>query len=142
MRISGKPRRSEDWARLPLSLQRPSAVGRDSEDFQVSISCCRRSILSETSLRGAVFVLEGRKQGMPEGEVHRYDEEHYLASVPIPFRSVASAERPLLAIFVEFDMPLAAEIASEIERRSRRPRRKVSYPAGWNPISRTCCCVC
>ncbi len=82
MQISGKPRRSEDWARLPLSLQRPSAVGRDSEDFQVSISCCRPSILSETSLRGAVFVLQGRKQGMPKGEVHLYDEEHYLTVGP------------------------------------------------------------
>lgn len=73
---------------------------------------------------GAVFVLQGRKQGMLEGEVHLYDEEHYLAvSVPVSFRmeSVASAERPLLAIYVEFDMPLAAEMASEIERRSSGP---------------------
>nr|WP_256473230.1 AraC family transcriptional regulator [Phyllobacterium sp. 21LDTY02-6] len=73
---------------------------------------------------GAVFVLQGRKQGMLEGDVYRYDEEHYLAvSVPVPFRmeSVASAERPLLAIYVEFDMPLAAEIASEIEKRSSAP---------------------
>lgn len=73
---------------------------------------------------GAVFVLQGRKQGMLDGEVHLYDEEHYLAvSVPVPFRmeSVASAERPLLAIYVEFDMPLAAEITSEIERRYSGP---------------------
>ncbi|HLP70268.1 MAG TPA: AraC family transcriptional regulator [Rhizobium sp.] len=78
---------------------------------------------------GAVFVLQGRKQGMLEGEVYLYDEEHYLAvSVPVPFRmeSVASAERPLLAIYVEFDMPLAAEIASEIERRSSGPSAAVA----------------
>ncbi|MDF2813729.1 MAG: transcriptional regulator, AraC family [Microvirga sp.] len=58
---------------------------------------------------------------MLEGEVHLYDEEHYLAvSVPVPFRmhSVASAERPLLAVYVEFDMRLAAEIASEVGQRS------------------------
>lgn len=70
---------------------------------------------------GAVFVLQGRKQGMLEGDVYLYDEEHYLAvSVPVPFRmeSVASADRPLLAIYAEFDMQLAAEIASEIEKRS------------------------
>lgn len=71
---------------------------------------------------GAVFVLQGRKRGMLEGEVYLYDEEHYLAvSVPVPFRmeSVASPERPLLAVYVEFDMRLAAEIASEVgERRS------------------------
>lgn len=69
---------------------------------------------------GAVFVLQGRKQGMLEGDVYLYDEEHYLAvSVPVPFRmeSVASADRPLLALYMEFDMSLAAEIASEIEKR-------------------------
>src|ERR1700754_2292466 len=73
---------------------------------------------------GAVFVLQGRKQGMLEGEVYLYDEEHYLAvSVPVPFRmeSVASAERPLLAVYVEFDMPLAAAIASDIEARHSGP---------------------
>lgn len=70
---------------------------------------------------GAVFVLQGRKQGMLEGDLYLYDEEHYLSvSVPVPFRmeSVASVDRPLLAIYVEFDMQLAAEIASDIEKRS------------------------
>ncbi len=69
---------------------------------------------------GAVFVLQGRKRGMLEGEVYLYDEEHYLAvSVPVPFRmeSVASPERPLLAVYVEFDMRLAAEIVSEVDMR-------------------------
>lgn len=68
---------------------------------------------------GAVFVLQGRKQGMLEGDVYLYDEEHYLSvSVPVPFRmeSVASADRPLLAIYMDFDVQLAAEIASEIEK--------------------------
>lgn len=70
---------------------------------------------------GAVFVLQGKKQGMLEGDVYLYDEEHYLSvSVPVPFRmeSVASVDRPLLAVYLEFDMQLAAEIASEIEKRS------------------------
>ncbi|MBP1884181.1 AraC-like DNA-binding protein [Ensifer mexicanus] len=73
---------------------------------------------------GAVFVLQGRKQGMLEGEVYLYDEEHYLAvSVPVPFRmeSVASAECPLLAVYLEFDMALAAEIASDVEARRCGP---------------------
>lgn len=71
---------------------------------------------------GAVFVLQGRKQGMLEGEVYLYDEEHYLA-VPVPFRmeSVASAECPLLAVYFEFDMQLAAEIASDVEARRSGP---------------------
>ncbi|WP_413991256.1 AraC family transcriptional regulator [Labrys okinawensis] len=69
---------------------------------------------------GAVFVLQGRKRGVLEGEVYLYDEEHYLAvSVPVPFRmeSLASPERPLLAVYVEFDMLLAAEIAAEVGKR-------------------------
>jgi AraC-like DNA-binding protein len=73
---------------------------------------------------GAVFVLQGRKQGLLEGEVHRYDEDHYLAvSVPVPFRmeSVASAARPLLAVYVEADMGLVAGIAAEVAARHSQP---------------------
>ncbi len=80
---------------------------------------------------GAVFVLQGRKQGMLEGEIYLYDEEHYLAvSVPVPFRmeSVASAERPLLAVYVEFDMNLAAEVASEVG--ARRPEARAGRVRG------------
>jgi AraC-like DNA-binding protein len=77
---------------------------------------------------GAVFVLQGRKRGMLEGDVYLYDEEHYLAvSVPVPFRMecVASSERPLLAVYVEFDMRLAAEIAAQAGARGAgsAPRR-------------------
>jgi AraC-like DNA-binding protein len=74
-----------------------------------------------------VFVLQGRKQGLLEGEVFLYDEDHYLAvSIPVPFRmqSLASSERPLLAVYVEFDMALASEIASEVERLS--PEREAT----------------
>ncbi|MHC2335847.1 AraC family transcriptional regulator [Bradyrhizobium sp. USDA 4454] len=73
---------------------------------------------------GAVFVLQGRKRGMLEGEVYLYDEKHYLAvSVPVPFRmeSVASAARPLLAVYVEFNLGLAAEIASAVQARRSDP---------------------
>lgn len=82
---------------------------------------------------GAVFVLQGSKQGILEGEIYLYDEEHYLAvSVPVPFRmeSAASPERPLLAVYVEFDMQMAAEIAMQVEKHgelaSARPRGLVS----------------
>jgi transcriptional regulator GlxA family with amidase domain len=73
---------------------------------------------------GAVFVLQGRKRGMLEGEVYLYDEEHYLAvSVPVPFRmeSLASVERALLAVYVEFDMSLAAGIASDVAVKLSEP---------------------
>ncbi|CAM5447290.1 HTH-type transcriptional activator RhaS [Mycolicibacterium aubagnense] len=78
---------------------------------------------------GAVFVLQGRKQGILEGEVYLYDAEHYLAvSVPVPFRmeSMASPERPLLAIYVEFDMRLAAEIAMQAGAPSGKMKSLVS----------------
>ncbi len=78
---------------------------------------------------GAVFVLRGRKQGLLDGEVYRYDEEHYLAvSVPVPFRmqSEASPENPLIAVYVEFDMAMVAEIVAIIaEGRSGFDRAKV-----------------
>lgn len=66
---------------------------------------------------GAVFVLQGFKQGFLNGEIYRYDAEHYLAvSVPVPFRmaSQASPAQPLLAIYFDFDLHLAAEIATTL----------------------------
>ncbi|MFK4766980.1 AraC family transcriptional regulator N-terminal domain-containing protein [Rhizobium sp. ZW T2_16] len=82
---------------------------------------------------GAVFVLQGRKQGVLDDQVYLYDEEHYLAvSMPVPFRmrSIASSERPLLAVYVEFDMALAAEIAAQVTAHGNigasRPRSLIS----------------
>jgi AraC-like DNA-binding protein len=76
---------------------------------------------------GAVFVLQGSKQGILEEKIYRYDEEHYLAvSVPVPFRmeSTASPERPLLAVYVDFDMQMAAEIAMQVEMHTELPTTK------------------
>jgi AraC-like DNA-binding protein len=64
---------------------------------------------------GAVFVLQGAKQGFLDGEVYRYDADHYLAvSVPVPFRMASQADPdcPLLAIYLDFDVHLAAEITA------------------------------
>ena len=84
---------------------------------------------------GAVFVLQGAKQGFLDGNIYRYDADHYLAvSVPVPFRmaSQANAERPLLALYLEFDLHLAAEIAVALdavgEKVSARARSLVSSP--------------
>lgn len=68
---------------------------------------------------GAVFVLQGSKHGILDGEIYLYDEDHYLAvSVPVPFRmtSTASSQRPLLAVYLLFDMQMAAEIALQLEQ--------------------------
>lgn len=64
---------------------------------------------------GAVFVLQGSKQGFLDGDVYRYDADHYLAiAVPVPFRMASQAHPgcPLLAIYLDFDLQLAAEIAA------------------------------
>ncbi|MEF2070510.1 AraC family transcriptional regulator [Consotaella aegiceratis] len=74
---------------------------------------------------GAVFVLQGAKQGFLEGELYRYDANHYLAvSVPVPFRmaSQAAPGRPLLAVYVDFDLRLAAQIATELDARHQGSR--------------------
>ncbi len=68
---------------------------------------------------GAVFVLQGSKRGILDGEIYLYDEDHYLAvSVPVPFRmtSTASSHQPLLAVYLQFDMQMAAEIAFQLEQ--------------------------
>jgi hypothetical protein len=79
---------------------------------------------------GAVFVLQGSKRGSLDGEIFLYDEEHYLAvSVPVPFRmeSDATPERPLLAVYIEFEMQMAAEIVLQIEQHTEL---KVQKPRG------------
>jgi AraC-like DNA-binding protein len=68
---------------------------------------------------GVVFVCQGSKRGVLDGDVFVYDEAHYLAvSVPVPFRmeSDASPERPLLAIYLDFDMRLVADLIDTLER--------------------------
>lgn len=87
-----------------------------------------RILRTETRLRdvpvlykpGAVFVLQGSKRGILDGRVFRYDEEHYLAvSIPVAFRmeSESTPGSPLLAVYVDFDLRLAAEVATEVEKR-------------------------
>lgn len=92
---------------------------------QTAISCVRilrtEAVLDDVPVLykpGAVFVLQGSKYGILEGDVYLYDEDHYLAvSVPVPFRmtSKASPQRPLLAVYLEFDMQMATEIALQVE---------------------------
>lgn len=84
---------------------------------------------------GAVFLLQGAKQGFLDGEVYRYDMDHYLAvSIPVHFRmaSQASPEQPLLAIYVDFDLRLGAEISAELDAwqntRSTPAKSLVSSP--------------
>lgn len=67
---------------------------------------------------GIVIVCQGCKRGYFGDEIYVYDEQHYLAvAVPVPFtmETDATAERPLLAIYLHLDFQLAAELMLQID---------------------------
>ena len=79
---------------------------------------------------GIVIVCQGRKRGWLGDQVFVYDEQHVLAvAVPVPFvmQTEASPERPLLAIYLRLDLPLAAEIAMRVD--AQAPHAKPVRPA-------------
>jgi AraC-like DNA-binding protein len=66
---------------------------------------------------GLVIVCQGRKRGFFGDRVYLYDEQHYLAvSVPVPFamETDASAQAPLLAIYMRLDFKVAAELVLQL----------------------------
>lgn len=70
---------------------------------------------------GIVIVCQGRKRGFFGDQLYLYDEHHYLAvSVPVPFNmeTEASAERPLLALYLHLDFALAAELTGQIDQQA------------------------
>ncbi|CAK6488151.1 HTH-type transcriptional activator RhaS [Pantoea sp. Nvir] len=84
---------------------------------------------------GIVIVLQGRKRGYFGDRVYCYDAQHYLAvSVPVPFimETDASAEAPLLAIYMHLDLPVAAELLLQMEQAgatvTHQPAGMVSTP--------------
>ncbi|WP_229259343.1 AraC family transcriptional regulator [Duganella aceris] len=67
---------------------------------------------------GIVIVCQGRKRGFLGEQVYVYDAQHYLAvAVPVPFsmETEASAEEPLLAIYLRLDFQLTADLLLELE---------------------------
>ena len=85
---------------------------------------------------GIVIVGQGAKRGYFGDEVFVYDEQHYLAvAVPVPFtmQSDGSPERPLLALYLHLDFPVAAQLMVELDRvggaaSPQAPRSLVSSP--------------
>ncbi|WP_312241091.1 AraC family transcriptional regulator [Pantoea sp.] len=82
-----------------------------------------------------VIVLQGRKRGYFGNQVYLYDAQHYLAvSVPVPFtmETDASADEPLLAIYLHLDLPVVAELLLQMEKLgappSQRPTGMLSTP--------------
>ncbi len=67
-----------------------------------------------------MIVCQGRKRGYFGDRLYLYDEHHYLAvSVPAPFtmETDATPERPLLALYLQLDFTMAAELAAQIDRK-------------------------
>jgi AraC-like DNA-binding protein len=84
---------------------------------------------------GIVIVCQGRKRGFFGDQVYLYDEQHYLAvSVPVPFtmETDASAQAPLLAIYMHLDFNVVAELLLQIEQEGgsadAKPHGVVSTP--------------
>lgn len=62
---------------------------------------------------GIVIVGQGRKRGYLGEEVYVYDAQHYLAvSVPVPFtmETDATEAEPLLALYIQLDLAVVAEL--------------------------------
>jgi hypothetical protein len=74
---------------------------------------------------GIVIVCQGVKRGYLGGQVYQYDAQHYLAvSVPVPFtmETDASAQAPLLAIYLHLDLQLAADLLIELGEQEGTPQ--------------------
>jgi len=68
---------------------------------------------------GIVIVCQGTKRGYFGNQLYVYDAQHYLAvSVPVPFdmETDATPEQPLLALYLNLDFTLAAELMLQIDR--------------------------
>lgn len=85
---------------------------------------------------GIVIVCQGTKRGFFGDQVYLYDEQHYLAvSVPVPFtmETAASAEHPLLAIYMHLDFSVATALLLELEQQqipfsAKAPQSMMSSP--------------
>ena len=92
---------------------------------------------------GIVIVCQGRKRGYLGDDVYLYDANQYLVvSVPLPFsmETEASAEEPLLAIYLRLDFSLAAELMLQLEEldavSSSEPAGMATTPLDL-PLART-----
>jgi len=74
---------------------------------------------------GIVIVCQGRKRGLWADQVYLYDAQHYLAvSVPVPFtmETDASADEPLLAIYISLDFTVLAALALQLDELTESAR--------------------
>lgn len=89
---------------------------------------------------GIVIVCQGSKRGYFGDQVYVYDEQHYLAvSVPVPFtmETAATAEHPLLAIYMHLDFSVATALLLELEQQHLPLRVKAAQSMMSSPMDET-----
>lgn len=140
-----KPREPDDAVGTDLRRRMVALLGRlaPREGYNLTALPDVRLLRSDRPLSrtpvlyepGIVIVCQGRKRGFFGERVYLYDEQHYLAvSVPVPFtmETEASAESPLLAIYMRLDFKVAAELMLQIDQRGdaghAEPQGMVSTP--------------
>ena len=88
---------------------------------------------------GIVIVGQGRKRGYLGEDVYVYDAQHYLAvSVPVPFtmETDASEAEPLLAIYMQLDLNVVAELLHEASGSLSRASPRGMYATPLDPMLR------
>jgi AraC-like DNA-binding protein len=89
---------------------------------------------------GIVIVCQGSKRGFFGHQVYLYDEQHYLAvSVPVPFtmETAASAEYPLLAIYLHLDFTVATELLLQLEQQDVTYESQAAQSMMSSPMDQT-----
>ncbi|MET3075914.1 AraC family transcriptional regulator [Pantoea leporis] len=89
---------------------------------------------------GIVIVCQGSKRGFFGDQVYLYDEQHYLAvAVPVPFtmETAASAEHPLLAIYLHLDFSVATELLLQLEQQDVALESQAAQSMMSSPMDQT-----
>lgn len=89
---------------------------------------------------GIVVVCQGSKRGFFGDQIYLYDEQHYLAvSVPVPFtmETAASAEHPLLAIYLHLDFTVATELLLQLEQQDVAFESQAAQSMMSSPMDQT-----
>lgn len=89
---------------------------------------------------GIVIVCQGSKRGYFGDQVYVYDEQHYLAvSVPVPFtmETAATAEHPLLAVYMHLDFSVATALLLELEQQHLPLMVKAAQSMMSSPMDET-----
>ncbi|ORM72775.1 AraC family transcriptional regulator [Pantoea wallisii] len=89
---------------------------------------------------GIVIVCQGTKRGFFGDQIYLYDEQHYLAvAVPVPFtmETEATAEHPLLAIYMHLDFTVATDLLLQLEQQAVPVEVKAAQSMMSSPMDAT-----